>query len=140
MLISSWLNPPFPATSISSTDTIICQNENITLSVNGGTLGTNAQWAWHDDNCGGNQIGIGSSINLNPLSTTTYYARAMGECNNTLCEEINITTIPHYIELDSLSIDSVFNPSDTTWFIPDSVCPQSEEFNCLLTFLEHSLF
>ena len=116
----------FPATNITSTDTIICQNENITLSLNGGVLGTNAQWAWYDDNCGGNQIGTGSSINLNPLSTTTYYARAIGECNNTVCEEINITTIPHYIELDSLSIDSVFNPSDTTWFIPDSVCPQSE--------------
>ena len=97
---------------ILSTDTIICQNDNITLAVDGGTLGTNGQWVWFDDFCGGNSIGQGSAINLNQSVTSNYSVRAEGLCNTTICRNITITTLPHYIELDSLSIDSVMNPVD----------------------------
>ena len=31
---------------------------------------------WFDDECGGNEIGVGLALNVNPLVTTTYYARA----------------------------------------------------------------
>ena len=110
---------------ILSTDTIICQNDNITLAVDGGTLGTNGQWVWFDDFCGGNSIGQGSAINLNQSVTSNYSVRAEGLCNTTICRNITITTLPHYIELDSLSIDSVINPVDSSWYIPDSVCPQT---------------
>lgn len=111
--------------NITSTDTLICQNNNVILNVNGGSLGTNAQWSWYDDVCGGNLVGQGNSLNINPTSTTTYSARAEGYCNNTLCENITIHTYPHYIDLDSISVDSVFNATDSIWYIPDTICPQS---------------
>ena len=95
------------------------------LDVVGGSLGTGAQWNWYDDVCGGNLVGQGSTLNVNPTSTTTYSVRAEGYCNNTLCEDITIQTYPHYIDLDSIRVDSVFNPSDTSWYIPDTICPQT---------------
>ena len=115
----------FISNGILSSDTIICQNDNITLTVDGGSLGTGGQWKWFDDFCGGNNIGQGNSINLNQSVTSNYSVRAEGLCNTTNCSNITITTLPHYIELDSLSIDSVMNPIDSSWYIPDSVCPQS---------------
>ena len=72
-------------------------------------MGTGAQWNWYDDVCGGNLVGQGSTLNVNPTSTTTYSVRAEGYCNNTLCEDITIQTYPHYIDLDSIRVDSVFN-------------------------------
>ena len=111
--------------SITTSDTIVCQNNNVILDVVGGSLGTGAQWNWYDDVCGGNLVGQGSTLNVNPTSTTTYSLRAEGYCNNTLCEDITIQTYPHYIDLDSIRVDSVFNPSDTSWYIPDTICPQT---------------
>ena len=111
--------------SVTASDTIVCQNNNGILTVAGGGLGTGAQWNWYDDVCGGNLVGQGSTLNINPTSTTTYSVRAEGYCNNTLCEDINIQTYPHYIDLDSIRVDSVFNPSDTSWYIPDTICPQT---------------
>ena len=111
--------------SITTSDTIVCQNNNVILGVVGGSLGTGAQWNWYDDVCGGNLVGQSSTLNVNPTSTTTYSVRAEGYCNNTLCEDITIQTYPHYIDLDSIRVDSVFNPSDTSWYIPDTICPQT---------------
>ena len=111
--------------SITTSDTIVCQNNNVILDVVGGSLGTGAQWNWYDDVCGGNLVGQSSTLNVNPTSTTTYSVRAEGYCNNTLCEDITIQTYPHYIDLDSIRVDSVFNPSDTSWYIPDTICPQT---------------
>ena len=111
--------------SITTSDTIVCQNNNVILDVVGGSLGTGAQWNWYDDVCGGNLVGQGSTLNVNPTSTTTYSVRAEGYCNNTLCEDITVQTYPHYIDLDSIRVDSVFNPSDTSWYIPDTICPQT---------------
>ena len=110
---------------VTASDTIVCQNNNVILTVAGGGLGTGAQWNWYDDVCGGNLVGQGSTLNINPTSTTTYSVRAEGYCNNTLCEDITIQTYPHYIDLDSIRVDSVFNPSDTSWYIPDTICPQT---------------
>ena len=111
--------------SITSSDTIVCQNNNVILTVVGGGLGTGAQWNWYDDVCGGNLVGQGNTLNVNPTSTTTYSVRAEGYCNNTLCEDIAIQTFPHYIDLDSIRVDSVFNVTDSIWYIPDTICPQT---------------
>ena len=111
--------------SITSSDTIVCQNNNVILTVVGGGLGTGAQWNWYDDVCGGNLVGQGNTLNVNPSATTTYSVRAEGYCNNTLCEDIAIQTFPHYIDLDSIRIDSVFNVTDSIWYIPDTICPQT---------------
>ena len=52
--------------SITASDTIICQNNNVILTVVGGGLGTGAQWNWYDDVCGGNLVGQGNTLNINP--------------------------------------------------------------------------
>ena len=39
-------------------------------------------------------MGSGSSISLNPNSTTTYYVRAEGSCNTTNCVSHAITVAP----------------------------------------------
>ena len=112
-------------TNVLSSDSIICENNALFLNVNGGVLGTNAQWLWYKDSCSGNSIGTGSSIVVNQTSTTSYFVRAEGDCNTTLCKNITVDNHPYFIELDSISIDSTFNPSDNTWSIIDSVCPQT---------------
>ena len=111
--------------SVTSTDTLICENNNVILTVNGGSLGTNAQWNWYDDICGGNLVSQGNTLNASPSTTTTYSVRAEGYCNNSNCEDLTIQTFPHFIELDSIRVDSVFNASDTSWYIPDTICPQT---------------
>ncbi|MFZ4399493.1 MAG: LamG-like jellyroll fold domain-containing protein [Bacteroidales bacterium] len=57
----------------------------MTLSLVGGYLGTGANWHWYAGNCGGTPVGTGTSITINPSSTTTYFVRAEGYCNNTNC-------------------------------------------------------
>ena len=76
-------------TSVTSTDTLICENNNVILTVNGGSLGTSAQWNWYDDICGGNLVAQGNTLNASPSSTTTYSVRAEGYCNNSNCEVID---------------------------------------------------
>jgi len=61
------------------------------LSVNGGSLGTGAIWKWYRGSCGGTLVGTGSSITVSPTSTTTYFVRAEGLCNTTICVSRTIT-------------------------------------------------
>ena len=62
-----------------------------TLFVSGGSLGTGAQWFWYSGACGGSFVGNGSSINVSPGSTTTYYVRAQGNCNTTACASVTVS-------------------------------------------------
>jgi hypothetical protein len=75
------------ASSISGTNTI-CSGNNTTLSVSGGSLGSAANWQWFSGSCGGTLVGTGTSITLNPGSSTTYFVRASGTCNTTSCVSI----------------------------------------------------
>jgi hypothetical protein len=68
----------------------ICPMEAVILSVNGGSLGTNANWRWYSNVCGGTFVGTGSSITVNPTVSTTYYVRAEGDCNMTACASIPV--------------------------------------------------
>jgi hypothetical protein len=69
----------------------ICPGDAVNLRVNGGSLGTNAQWRWYTGSCGGTLIGTGTIITVTPSSNTTYYVRAEGDCNTTICRPITIT-------------------------------------------------
>ncbi len=113
------------ANEILFSDSIICQGEELSLHLNGGNLGTNGQWKWYLDSCGGNPIAHGDSIIITQYSTSNYFVRAEGYCNQTICLNKLINTPPHFIDLDSVTMDSIMNPSDSSWYIPDSVCPQS---------------
>ena len=80
-----------PASSISATSTVFCSGGSTTLSVVGGSLNNGATWKWYSASCGGTYVGTGSSINVSPLSTTTYYVRAEEGCNTTSCVSWTIT-------------------------------------------------
>ncbi len=73
------------ASSVVASTNNSCIGDDVTLTLLGGTLGTNAIWRWYANSCGGTFVGTGTSIIVNPSDTTTYYVRAEGDCNNTVC-------------------------------------------------------
>jgi hypothetical protein len=80
------------STSATATQSTICNWGSTNLSITGGSLGTNAAWKWYIGGCAnGASIGTGSSINVSPTQTTTYYVRAEGDCNNTSCASVTVT-------------------------------------------------
>lgn len=73
--------------------TEICSAGNTDLTVNGGTLGTGAVWRWYTVSCGGTPEGSGLTINVSPLVNTTYYVRAEGDCDTTVCASVTVSII-----------------------------------------------
>jgi uncharacterized protein (TIGR02145 family) len=63
----------------------ICQGEFATLSVDGGSLGLNANWMWYEGDCGETFVGSGSEVVVSPSTSRAYYLRAEGACNVTDC-------------------------------------------------------
>ncbi|MES2285617.1 MAG: PKD-like domain-containing protein, partial [Bacteroidota bacterium] len=72
----------------------ICAGISTTLTQNGGFLGTGAVYNWYSGSCAGTFEGAGSSISVTPLSSTTYFVRAQGTCNTTLCVPVSVTVNP----------------------------------------------
>ncbi len=79
------------AGSASRTKNNFCPGETVNLRVNGGTLGSGANWRWYSGSCGGTLIGTGTTISVTPMVTTTYYVRAEGDCNTTACVPVTVT-------------------------------------------------
>jgi gliding motility-associated-like protein len=77
-------------TAILASDTFVCPSAPVTLTVQGGSLGTGAIWEWYEVNCGSSPIGSGDSIQVSPVAPTTYFVRAVGVCGNTACADITI--------------------------------------------------
>jgi len=102
------------ATSINATTSSVCPGSSTTLSVIGGSLGTNASWKWYTGGCGTTLVHTGSSYTVTPSSTTTYYLRAEGTCGQTECVSKTIT-------VKTLSTNPTgINPSNP------NVCPGSQ--------------
>ena len=99
-----------PAAAISSPSTV-CPGDLSILSVAGGSLGAGASWNWYATSCGGTFISSGPTLAVNPLITTTYFVRAEGTCNTTVCVNTTIT-------VDDLST-SAGNISSSA----SSICP-----------------
>ncbi|MGC4040864.1 MAG: T9SS sorting signal type C domain-containing protein [Flavobacterium sp.] len=73
-------------TTITPNNTTVCSGSNVTLTVSGGTMGTNAVYEWGTGyNAGVNTISgqSGASIIVNPTSTTGYWVRRVDSapCN-----------------------------------------------------------
>ncbi len=82
---------PSAPVSISGGATV-CQGVNTNLQVNG-TLSPGATWQWYSGTCGGTPVGSGTSINVAPATTTTYFVRAEnGTCNST-CVSATVTIV-----------------------------------------------
>ncbi len=99
-------------TGISSTNgTLFCNGlGTTTLGVQGGSLGSGATWNWYTGTCGGVAVGTGTTINVNPTSSTTYFVRAEGTCPPpTGCAQITINVSA------GLAITSI-NKTDVTCF------------------------
>ncbi len=60
----------------------------VALTVEGGTLGTEAQWHWYSDGCAVTPAGTGSSITVFPAREESYFVRAEGKVNNTACRSV----------------------------------------------------
>mgnify|MGYP001065359900 CR=1 FL=1 len=69
----------------------VCPGKQITLTVQGGSLGSGASWNWYSGSCGGTLVGTGASITVAPTSNTTYFVRAEGDCNITTCAQVTVT-------------------------------------------------
>lgn len=80
----------------------ICIGNAVNLTVNGGTLGTAASYKWYTSTCGGSSIGTGSTINVAPTATTTYFVRAESACGITSC--VSITIIVSTVPVTNLAI------------------------------------
>ncbi|MFN5217561.1 MAG: hypothetical protein ACK5CL_02230, partial [Sphingomonadales bacterium] len=81
-----------PASSISGTSTI-CLGQSSTLTFSGGKLGAGGSWKWYEGSCGGTLVATGTSYVASPTvaGTYTYYLRAEGNCNNTVCQNFTLT-------------------------------------------------
>ena len=71
---------------------------------------------WTDDI--GNILGVGNSINVTPVVTTTYFANMISNCSGTLFDSITITVDVSNNSFDTIYADSmVFNAVDTGVFV-----------------------
>ena len=78
-------------TLLTALNDTICQGSFTNLSLTGGSLGTSAGWYWYTGSCGGTAAGIGNTITVDPMLTTSYYLRAEGICNTTNCVNHTVT-------------------------------------------------
>ena len=107
-------NSSVAPTGATATPNPICAGSSTTLTVNGGSLGTSANWQWYTGSCGGTSVGSGSTITVSPGTTTTYFVRAEGACNNTTCQSVTVTVNP------------VVNPA---WTNPSPICAAAGTIN-----------
>jgi len=94
---------------------LLKSDESTRLKLSGdGKLGLNAKWVWYENYCGGSSIGIGSSLDISPKKTSTYYVRAESAYDTTKCISVKVT-----IDDDS----KLFK--DTKIIAPIAVCTSS---------------
>ncbi len=81
------------ASSISGS-AAVCIGSSTNLTAVGGHLGIGASWNWYSSSCGGTPEGTGSTIPVSPVVNTTYYLRAQGLCNTTVCIPFTVSVNP----------------------------------------------
>lgn len=106
--------PSTAPTGATATPNPICVGATTNLTVSGGSLGSGANWQWYTGGCGGTSVGSGANITVSPSTTTTYYVRAEGNCNNTSCQSVTVTVNP------------VVNPA---WTNPSPICAAAGTIN-----------
>ena len=87
----SCVDPDVPG--LTATVNPTCSGQPTNLSIATGNLNGAADWQWYSGSCGGTPVGTGSSVNVSPAGTTTYFARGEGGCVVTpgACGSISIT-------------------------------------------------
>ncbi len=79
--------------SIKGASYVCIGDKNIRLSLIGGKLGKNSEWKWYKDDCTGTSIGSGRTIEISPIGTTSYFVRAEGANDLSVClkKEVVVT-------------------------------------------------
>jgi len=114
-------------TSATASTTAICGSGPVTLTVNGGALGSQAQWKWYSGSCGGTPVGTGETLTLNVSSSTTFYVRAEGPCNATACVNVSVTVTPQPAVTLVAAPRLKLQPGQTTT-LTATVTPTSPDF------------
>ena len=96
-----------PDSAYVSQDTI-CQYEPVVISFSGGSLGNGANWRWYSGTCGGTPAGNLTTVTVMPVYSTTYYIRAEGTCNTTVCISKGVVVDTLSILPDSISANPAF--------------------------------
>ncbi len=91
-------------TGVTVTDDATCVGTVKTLTLVGGTLGTNATWEWYSDAGFLTSAGSGPSITVDPAATATYYVRAEGDCNTTTGISVLVTVSTASVDPTSVTV------------------------------------
>jgi len=71
----------------------ICEGSPASLEVNGGSLGSDADWYWYENGCGSGAP-VANGLTAAPVpaggGVHTYYVRAEGYCNSTVCVPVTV--------------------------------------------------
>ncbi len=106
-------NAPDVPTS-TATNSTICSGSAVTISLDmGNQLNDAANWQWYTNSCGGTPLGTGTSIDVSPEITTTYFVRGEGNCVTPgSCSSITIT-VPEPLELSVVITNEVLGNDGT---------------------------
>ncbi len=117
------ITPPCNAPTVptlTTTSSTICYGDNPTLSIASGTLNSATSWNWYTGGCGTIYAGTGTSINVSPAVTTTYYARGEGGCvtpGNCGSITITVNSTPATTPTIASSFNPICNTDQPTLFI-----------------------
>jgi len=100
--------PSVAADSVTFNPDPVCEEQPLTLTVHGGSLGTGASWEWYTGGCGSTYVGTGNTLIQSVSVTTTYYVRAEGTCGITECKSVIVK--PAALNPVSLTIAPDNNP------------------------------
>jgi hypothetical protein len=84
----------FAPSGMSSNLSTICPGTSVTLTVTGGSPGPVGVYKIYADACGGTLVGSGTTANVSPTQTTTYYARIESPCGVSNCVSRTIVVNP----------------------------------------------
>ena len=99
-------------TGATASSTQLCGAGYITLTAQGGFLGTGASYKWYSGSCGGTLVGTGQVLaNVYAYQTTTYYVRIEGTCNTTTCQSVTVNVDPQPVVVITAVPTTSSNPS-----------------------------
>ncbi|MBX3380032.1 MAG: hypothetical protein KF805_08040 [Phycisphaeraceae bacterium] len=103
--ITAVANPSNP-TGPSANPSSVCSGGDVTLSVDAPPGGVVIDW--YSGSCGGTFVATGTSINVNPVAATSYFARARRTSDNAMsagCASASVSILPSPVDPTGASSD-----------------------------------
>ena len=108
-LIAIFDNSKPPDSIFSLSSKTVCEGEKLIMEVYGGKLSTDGKWKWYSNSKFENPIASGIVITVYPSSTTSYYVRGEGMCNNTIAVSLTIYVNKKSVKPYSINSSSAYN-------------------------------